>query len=297
MDFIYDIFKNWAAQGYLPAIFEHTFMIRGLLAALVIGPLLGAIGTVVVTKKLSFFTQTIGNAAMSGVAIGLLLGEPVDGTYAGLYGFCLIIALLMTFVKNRTRLANDTIIGVVLAQVLGLGIILMIVVTSQFNIHQVEGILFGSLITLNDKDLIALTVASVVVGILFACNFNQFMLASFNRTLAKARGLSPVFLEYLFVTLMTIVVVSSLKLIGALLVLVLIVVPAAGAQLVAPNLRCFVWLSVVFSTISTASGLLLSGLLPVPSGAVIALVSSILFYGALIARPLLSRSGPNQGEI
>ncbi|MCI5222359.1 MAG: metal ABC transporter permease [Candidatus Electrothrix sp. AR4] len=296
MEFIYDLFKSWAAEGYLPSIFEHTFMIRGLLAALIIGPLLGAIGTVVVTKKLSFFTQTIGNGAMSGVAVGLLLGEPVDGTYAGLYGFCLITALLMTFVKNRTRLANDTIIGVVLAQVLGLGVILMIVVTSQFNIHQVEGILFGSLITLNDKDLIALAIASLVVGTLFAFNFNRFMLASFNRTLGKARGLSPIFLEYLFVTLMTIVVVSSLKLIGALLVLVLIVVPAAGAQLVSANLRCFVWLSVLFSTISTTLGLLLSGLLPVPSGAVIALVSSILFYGALLARPILSRGGPNQGE-
>ena len=141
------------------------------------------------------------------------------------------------------------------------------------------------------------TVFGVEIGILFAFNFNRFMLASFNRTLAKARGISPVFLEYLFVTLMTVVVVSSLKLIGALLVLVLIVVPAAGAQLVAPNLRCFVWLSVIFSTISTVSGLLLSGLLPVPSGAVIALVSSMLFYGALISRPLLSRGGPNQGEI
>lgn len=297
MEPIYTLFKGWAAAGYLPSIFEHAFMIRGLLAALIIGPLLGAVGTVVVTKKLSFFTQTIGNAAMSGVAIGLLLGEPADGTYAGLYGFCLIVALLMTFFRNRTRLANDTIIGVALAQTLGLGIILMIVVTSQFNIHQVEGILFGSLITLNDNDLIALAVTALVAGLVFACNFNKFMLASFNRTLAKARGLSPVWLEYVFVVLMTVVVVSSLKLIGSLLVLVLIVVPAAGAQLLASNLRRFVWLSVLFSTISTVLGLVLSGILPVPSGAVIALVSSSLFYAALLLRPLVSRSGPNQGEI
>ncbi len=298
MDFIYDIFKNWAAAGYLPEIFGLEFMARGLLASLIIGPLLGAVGTVVITKKLSFFTQTIGNAAMSGVAIGLLIGEPSDGTYAGLYGFCLTIALLMTFVKNRTRLANDTIIGVVLAQVLGIGIILMFLVTSQFNIHQVEGILFGSLITLNDQDLIVLIITALVVGILFTFNFNRFMLASFNRTLAKARGLSPVFLEYLFVTLMTIVVVSSMKLIGALLVLVLIVVPAAGAQLISPNLRCFVWLSVLFSSISTTFGLLLSLLFEnVSVGAVIALISSILFYAALLFRAILAGSGQNKGKI
>lgn len=298
MEFVYDIIKGWAAAGYLPEIFELTFMARGLLAALIIGPLLGAVGTVVVTKKLSFFTQTIGNAAMSGVAIGLMIGESVDGTYVGLYGFCLAVALLMTFVRHRTSLANDTIIGVVLAQVLGLGIILMFVVTSQFNIHQVQGILFGSLITLNDNDLITLALASLIVGILFTFNFNRFMLASFNRTLAKARGLSPVFLEYLFVTLMTVVVVASLKLVGALLVLVLIVAPAAGAQLVAPNLRCFVWLSILFSTVSTTVGLLLSVLLrEVSSGAVIALVSSILFYGALLTGRIFSGGGPNQSEI
>jgi len=296
MALIYEVISGWAKAGYLPSIFEHTFMIRGLLAAIIIGPLLGAMGTVVVTKKLAFFTQTIGNAAVSGVAIGLLFGEPIEGTYAGLYGFCLIIALLMTFVKNRSRLSNDTIIGVVLAQVLGVGIIMMIVVTSQFNIHQVEGILFGNLITLNDVDLITLAAFSLIVGVLFAYNFNRVMLSGFNPILAKARGISPVFFEYVFVTLMTVVVVASLKLIGALLVLVLIVVPAAAAQNIVSNLRQFVWISVIFSTISTTLGLLLSGLLPVPSGAVIVLVSSILFYGSLLLKPILSKGGISQGE-
>jgi zinc transport system permease protein len=297
MEYIYEVISGWAVAGYLPAIFEHTFMIRGLLAALIIGPLLGAMGTVVVTKKMSFFTQTIGNAAMSGVAIGLLFGEPIEGTYAGLYGFCLIVALLMTFVKNRSRLANDTIIGVVLAQVLGIGIIMMIVVTSQFNIHQVEAILFGSLITLTDMDLVTLAMAAVVVGMLFVMNFNRIMLGGFNPILAKSRGLNPVFLEYVFVMLMTIVVVASLKMIGSLLVLVLVVVPAAGAQNIVRNLRQFVWVSMLFSTVSTTVGLLLSGILPVPSGAVIVLVSSVLFYGALLLKPVLGRSGLSQGEI
>ncbi len=289
MEWIYDIIRGWAESGLLPSIFQHTFMIRGLLAALLIGPLLGAIGTVVVTKKLSFFTQTIGNAAMSGVAIGLLFGEPVDGTYAGLYGFCLIVALVMTFIKNRARLSNDTIIGVVLAQVLGIGIVLMILVTSQFNIHQVEAILFGSLITLNDTDLISLAAAAAGAGLLFMVTYNRVMLSSFNPVLSKARGLNPVFLEYLFVTLMTVVVVASLKLIGALLVLVLIVVPAAGAQNVVTNLRQFVWVSMFFATVSTTVGLLLSGLVPVPSGAVIVLVSSVLFYGSLLFKAVFVR--------
>lgn len=296
MEWLYGLISGWAQAGMLPEIFEHTFMIRGMLAAILIGPLLGGVGTVVVTKKLSFFTQTIGNGALSGVAIGLLFGEPIEGTYAGLYGFCLIVALLMTFVKNRSRLSNDTVIGVVLAQVLGFGIFMLVVVTNNFNIHQVEGILFGSLITLTDNDLLTLAGASVVVGVVFCFIFNRIMLVAFNPVLAKARGLQPVVLEYIFIVLMTIVVVASLKLIGALLVLVLIVVPAAGAQNVVSNLRQFVWVSIVFSTISTTVGLLLSALFPIPSGAVIVLVSSLLFYSTLVLRPLFGKSGVQQGQ-
>lgn len=100
MEWIYEWIGGMAQSGYLPDIFEHAFMIRGMIAALLIGPALGGMGTVVVTKKLSFFTQTIGNASLTGVAIGLLFGEPIDGTYAGLFGFCLIVALMMTYIKK-----------------------------------------------------------------------------------------------------------------------------------------------------------------------------------------------------
>jgi len=296
MEWLYTLISGWAKAGHIPSIFEHTFMIRGMLAAMIIGPVLGGMGTVVITKKLSFFTQTIGNASLTGVALGLLFGEPMEGTYAGLYGFCLIVALLMTFVKNQTRLSNDTVIGVVLAQVLGIGIIMLVVVTKRFNIHQVEAILFGSLITLTDADLLILVFSSMVAGVIFCLTFNRTMLVGFNPVLAKARGLNPVLLEYVFITLMTAVVVASLKLIGALLVLVLIVVPAAGAQNVAGNLRQFVWASIVFSSISTVVGLLLSCLLPIPTGAVIVLVSSVLFYATLLMRPLFGRSRVRQGD-
>lgn len=295
MEAIYNFISGLALAGYLPEIFEHSFMVRGLIAALLIGPVLGAMGPMVVAKKLSFFTQTIGNAAMSGVAIGLLLGEPIGQTYAGLYGFCLIIALLMTFLKNRTRFASDTVIGVILAQTMGLGIIMLVLVTKQFNIHQVESVLFGSLITINDGDLLLLAMISISAVLLGSWIFNRAMLVSFNPVMARARGINPVVLDYIFVTLLTVVVVASLKLVGALLVLVLIVVPAAGAQNIAKNLRSFFWLSTLISSVSTVLGLFLSGFLPVPTGGCIVLVSSLVFYCTLLLKPLFGKSGVHQG--
>lgn len=287
---IYELIIPLAQAGYLPEIFEHTFMIRGMLAALLIGPILGGVGTVVVAKKLAFFTQTIGNAAMTGVAIGLMIGEPIGKTYAGLYGFCILVALLVTFIKNRTRMPVDTVIGVVLAQTLGLGILMLVLVTKQFNIHQVESILFGNLITINDQDLLILfctAVAAVVIGIWI---YNRSMLVSFNSIMARSRGVNPVLNDYIFVILLTVIVVSSLKLIGALLVLVLIVVPAAGAQNIARSLRSFFWISVFISTAGTVFGLLLSGFVPVPTGGTIAMVASLFFYLTLALRPLVGKA-------
>ena len=108
--------------------------------------------------------------------------------------------------------------------------------------------------------------------------YNDFLLASLSPELASARGKRPVILEYVFVTLATAVIVAGLKLVGALLVLVMIVVPAAAAQNAARNLRQFFFLSVALSTIAAVGGLLVSGYLPVPTGGAIALVSTALFY-------------------
>jgi len=172
---------------------------------------------------------------------------------------------------------------------------MLVLVTKQFNIHQVESVLFGSLITISDRDLLVLLVTSVSATIIGGWIFNRSMLVSFNPVMARARKLSPVLTDYIFVVILTIVVVASLKLVGALLVLVLIVVPAAGAQNIAGNLKSFFWISTLLSTISTVFGLLVSGFLPVPTGGCIVLVSSIIFYATLLMRTIFGRSGVHQG--
>lgn len=297
MNSFYELTARWAQAGYIPAMFEHAFMIRGLLAALLIGPMLGAVGTLVVSKRLVFFIQTVGHASLTGVALGLLLGEPLGQTYGGLYGFCILIALLMLYIKNRTRASADTVVGVVLAQILGLGIVMLVLVTKQFNIHQVEAVLFGSLITINDEDIVLLAATAGLVAASLILLFNAAMLISFNPIMARARGLDAVLLDYVFVVVATLVVVASLKMIGALLVLVLIVIPAAAAQNLAVNLRGFFWSSVVFATISSVIGLLISGVWPIPTGGAIVLIASLLFYGTLLLKPFLGRSPVQQGDV
>lgn len=290
MNEFYDTFAQGAAHGWLPPIFEHAFVVRAFVAALLIGPLLGAMGTVVVAKRLVFFTQALGHASLTGVALGLLLGEPLGRTYAGLYGFTALLAIAMLYGWHRLRASSDIVVGVVLAQVLGLGIVLMVAVTQQFDVHAVEAVLFGSLITLSDIDLALLTGTTLVIVPLLAMRYNRLLLGSFNLPLARARGVDTTVEDYIFVLALTFVVVAGLKVAGALLVLVLIVLPAAAAQNLAQSMVGFFWWSVVFGLVAAVGGLALSIVWPMPTGGGIVLAASGVFYSTLLLRSALGPS-------
>ena len=118
-----------------------------------LAPLLGGISHLVVARRLSFFSAALGQAALTGLTIGMLLGEPLNAAYGGIFGFCLLSALAMVYVKRHAALPPDTLVGVFLSLTLGLGICLLVAVTKRFNIHQIEAVMFGSLLTVTDLDL------------------------------------------------------------------------------------------------------------------------------------------------
>ena len=271
-----------ARDGYLPAPLEHAFMVRGLFAAMIVGPLLGLVGSLVVPKRLAFFTQTIGHSALTGVALGALIGEPLGATYGGLYGFCGAVAVLMTYLKRRTKAAEDTVTGVVLALVLGTGVIALVLVTQQYDIHQVEAVLFGSLVTVNDRDLYILALTAMLVAPGIAWLFNRSLLQTLAPELAQVRKAHPVLSEYLTAVLVTIALVASLKLVGALLMLALIVVPAASARNLCQSAGPYVWTSIAFATSSALLGLLASASSAAPAGAAIVMATGVLFACSLL---------------
>ncbi len=287
MEFIYSLIDSFTRSGCLPQAFEHRFMMRALLACFLIGPMLGSIGTLVISHRLVFYSQTISHASLTGVALGLYFGEPMGETYAGLYGFSLLTALIMLFVKHQSRLSTDTITGVILTQVLGVGVIAMVLVTQQFNIHQIEAILFGSLITITDNDLFILFATLVLFAGILLFTFNRIMLIGLNPILARMHGTPVMCLQYLLVICITLVIVASLKMIGAMLVLALMVIPAASAQNTAQNLFGFFWTSIIIGTISSLGGLMMSTLFSIPLSAAIVLLASLLFYLSLLLRPWL----------
>ena len=283
METLYDLIRQplmeWAKAGYLPEFFQYAFMVNALLCALVAGPLLGGIGTMVVSKRLAFFSQAVGQAALTGVALGVMLGEPVTAPYASLFGFCILFALTMNYTKNRTRMKQDTVIGVFLSISLAVGACVLLYVTAKVNMHVLDNILFGSILTVNDTDmnvLLAVSAICVAVGI---PTYNNMLLASFNPSLAQVRGVSAKLYDYVFVLMITVITVACLKIVGAVLVEALLIIPAAAARNVSRSIKGFFFYSVAFATISCFLGIIIPMQLeiPVPSGGAIILVASVIF--------------------
>ncbi len=278
--------QGWAAAGLMPAGMEHGFLVNALLAGLMIGPVLGGLGTLVVIKRLAFFSEAVGHAALTGVAIGILVGEPYTAPYGSLFGYCLLFALLVNFMRNRTGLTSDTLIGVFLSVSLAMGASLLLFLATRVNIHILENVLFGSVLTVDDVDLAVLLAVAVGVPLVMLPLFNQLLLASLDPALAGVRGVPVKALDYLFLVMVTVVTVASVKIIGAVLVGALLVIPAAAARVVASSLRGFFFLSVAFATVAAVLGVVLPVelSLPVPSGGAIILVAGLLFLGAALVR-------------
>jgi len=291
LDAFRQLVQDWAQAGWLPEALAYGFVVNALLAGLMIGPVLGGLGTLVVVKRFAFFSEAVGHAALTGVAIGILLGEPYTGPYGSLFGYCLLFGLLLNYLRNRTGLSPDTLIGVFLSVSLALGASLLLMLAGKINVHILENVLFGSVLTVSGQDLLVLGIVALLVLGLALPLYNRIILASFNPQLAAVRGVAVKRLDYLFVVLVTLVTVAAVKVIGAILVGALLVIPAAAARLVSQSLKGFFWLSVLIATLSTLLGILLPIMfdLPVPSGAAIILVAGACFALAALARALVPR--------
>ena len=281
MSWLYDWWIDLAKLLGLPESFQYPFVARGVVAILMLAPLLGGLSHLVVARRLAFFSTTLGQAALTGLVIGVALGQPLDDTYTAILGFCLLVGVIMVYVRRQTTLPPDTVIGVFMAFTLGLGICLLVAATRRFNIHQIEAVMFGSVLTITDRDLVLVMVLGSLLGVGVALGYNLLLSDSLSPAIAKARGAPTTAIDYLFVVVVTIAITVSLKVIGALLVEAMVVVPAAAARNFARSTRGYLVWSIVLAAISGLGGLFISTIWRVPSGGAIVLALSVCFFISL----------------
>ena len=285
--FIIDLADN----GTIHYSFTYAFVVNGLLCAFVLGPLLGGIGTMVVAKRMAFFSQAVGNAALTGVAIGVIIGESYTAPYLSMFSFCLLFGLLLNFARNRTKMSSDTLIGVFLSISLAIGATALLWVSARVNTHILDTVMFGSILTVDDTDMTVLLVTTLLIAGTALPLYNQMLLASLNPSLAHVRGIKVHLLEYVFVLLVTILTVACVKIIGAVLVEALLLIPAAAARNLTRSLRGFVLTSIAFSTASCLVGIWapMRYDLPLPSGGAIILAAAVIFVVTMLVRMTLPR--------
>lgn len=279
LEFLQEEVQSMVRAGNLPFALYYEFVINAVVCALIIGPVLGGLGTMVVAKRMAFFSQAVGNAALTGVAIGVLIGESYTSPYVSMFAFCILFALLLNFTRNHTKMASDTLIGVFLSISLALGASLLLFISAKVNTHILESILFGSILTVNQTDIMVLLVVSIMVvgtGLLL---FNQMLLSSLNPALSHVRGIKVQLMEYIFVLMITLVTVACVKIIGAVLVEALLLIPAAAARNLNRSLGGFMLWSVIFSVSSCLMGIIIPMQfdIPIPSGGAIILSAACFF--------------------
>ena len=176
-----------AQRGVLPADFQYPFLVRGFLCVLVLAPILGGLSHLVVTRRMAFFSAALGQAALTGVAIGLLLGEPLNAPYGGMFGFCLLSTLAMVYVKRHATLPPDTLIGVFHALTLGLGLCLL--VAADAAVQRPPGRV-GAVRQPADghrrRSGAAARASGVVVAVLLVRDYNHLLLDSLSPPLARS---------------------------------------------------------------------------------------------------------------
>lgn len=262
---------------------NHDFMKNALLAILLLTPLFGLLGTMVVSNRMAFFSDSIGHGAFTGIAIGALLGgiRPIWGAVL----FSILFALAITVIKNRSRASTDTIIGVFSSTAVAIGLVIM---SSGGKFSQYSSYLVGDLLSIAPFEIFLLLIAFIAVIVLWLVAFNKVLLISINQSLAASRGVRTLWVEMLFTAAIAVVVTITIQWVGLLIINSLLVLPAAAARNVTRNVRQYHAVSVGVSMFSGITGLILSYYWNTATGATIVLISAALFFLLFLLRKRLA---------
>jgi len=261
-------------------ILTHTFMQRALIEAILVGGICALIGVYVVLNGLSFIGAGISHSTFAGVGIGLLLG--IDPVWTAML-FSIGVAISIGVVSERSDLTHDTSVGIFFAATMALGVLFISLLKDYY--VDIYSYLFGNILALTPADIYLSAVMSLIIIVIVALLFKEFLVLSFDAQLAGIMGLPVRGLRYLLLILMAGTVVISVKSVGIVLVSALIVTPAAAAHQLTRGFKRMMLLSVLFGIGSSISGLLLSYWVNVPSGAGIVLAATLLFFAAWVFSP------------
>ncbi len=279
---LYDLI-SWLLPGELGQL---AFLQRALAAGLFLALAAGILGVGVVGHRLSYYSNAVGHSTFAGVAVGVLSGV---SPYLALVGFAVLVGLAITALRRRGTLATDTVVGVVFATVMALGIALLSAYRGLG--RELATYIYGDLLTISDAE-VHLTLAALILTVVFSIlYYNKLTLTAVSPAVARAAGVRVAALEYVHAALIAAVVAVAVRAVGILFVSALLILPAAAARNLARRQSTMFWWAAGLGAAAAVGGILLSLALDTATGATIILLGAFFFGLSLLAARLRGKPG------
>jgi len=253
--------------------FSYSFMIRSFLISIFVGISLPMIGSFVINRNLGFMGDAIAHASLPVLVIGAVLGASV---FLSAIPAAIIIAVTLSYIISRSTVGEDTAIGIVFSTFFAVGIILL----KRYNLAttlNIEDILFGQILGVSRGDVISTIILSLITISTVLIFYKQILYLSFDPIGAQVTGLKTKLYDNLFLVVLSLAVIGALQSVGIILVLSMLITPAAAAKLIIKNFQNAILVSSIFGILASISGLYLSFYLNLPSGPAMALSSTAIF--------------------
>lgn len=269
MTLIYNIIET-----VLPFTFaQFDFMKNALLAVILLTPLFGMLGTMAVNNKMAFFSDALGHSALTGIAIGVILG--IGNPIICMLFFGILFGLGIRKVKSSTKASSDTVISVFSSASIALGIVIL---SKSGGFSKYSTYLIGDILTVSPSYIKVLAVVLVVVYVIWYFIYNKLLLLSVNPSLSSSRGVKNALVENIFVVILAAAVMLSIKQIGILTINSLLILPAAAARNISKNSRQYLIFSTVISMFCGIAGLIISFYADTAAGATMVLIAAVFYF-------------------
>lgn len=280
MNTLYDIMGKMLPFSWI----EYNFMKNALLAVIIITPLFGILGTMIVNNRMAFFSDALGHSALTGIALGALLG--IADTDLSMILYAVIFAVLLNYIKRKKPMSTDTLISVFSSFSLAVGLVIL---SRGGNFSKYSNLLLGDILSITAREIGLLSLIFILTLLYWFFSFNKLHSVTLNASLAKSKNTRSDLTEASFCIMIALIVMLSIKWVGILIINALLTLPAAASRNIASNMREYHLFSVLISIFSGITGLILSFYLGTATGPTVVIISAVLFFMTLFLSAVKNR--------
>lgn len=280
MDTLYEIMEKLLPFSWV----EYNFMKNALIAIVIITPLFGILGTMIINNRMAFFSDSLGHSALTGIAVGSILG--ISDTNISMVLYAIVFALLLNYIKRRKTLSTDTVISVFSSFSMAIGLVIL---SRGGNFSRYSSLLVGDILSITVGEIGLLSIIFVITLTYWFLCFNRLNSVGINISLARSKNIASSLMEDSFSGLIAIIVMLSIKWIGILIINALLILPAAASRNIATNMREYHLFSIMIAIFSGVNGLILSYYMGTATGPTVVIIAAVIFFITLFISPTRNR--------